>query len=228
LFVPENVYLPVASQVQFTMVQPWKPAVKLPETGSAILFGPGLAAADLQPDLKGELRHLWQEVPLPVIADASALDWLPSGATQSKSIRAMTPHPGEAARLLKTSVAEVQADRISAVRALSKRYANCWVVLKGHQTVIGRAKGDIFVNCSGNPFLAQGGSGDVLAGYLGGLIAQPQLQKDPLMAIRYSVWQHGAAADFLSGERSNWTVENLLDALGNRRKIASSGSRSAG
>jgi NAD(P)H-hydrate epimerase len=174
------------------------------------------------------MSHLWQEVPLPVIADASALDWLPPGAAQPKSIRVMTPHPGEAARLLRTSVAQVQADRIGALRTLSKRFGNCWVVLKGHQTVIGRAKGEAFVNCSGNPFLAQGGSGDVLAGYLGGLLAQPELQKDPVMAIRYGVWQHGAAADVLTGERTNWIVENLLDTLGNRKKTASSSTRSAG
>ena len=225
LFVPENVYLPVASQAQSAMVHPWTPGVKLPDSVSAILVGPGLAASDLPADLKSEMSHLWQEVPLPVIADASALDWLPSGAAQPKSIRVMTPHPGEAARLLQTSVAQVQADRIGELRTLSKRFGNCWVVLKGHQTVIGRAKGEAFVNCSGNPFLAQGGSGDVLAGYLGGLLAQPELQKDPVMAIRYGVWQHGAAADFLTGERTNWIVENLLDTLGNRKK---SSTRSAG
>ena len=73
-------------------------------------------------------------------------------------------------------------------------------------------------NSSGNPLLAQGGSGDVLAGYLGGLLAQPQLQADPTTTLRYGVWQHGAAADALSGERTNWTVEDLLVALGNRKK----------
>ncbi len=226
--VPDDIYLPVASQAQSAMVQPWKPGLKLPDSVSAILFGPGLAAADLPAGLKGELRQLWKELPLPVIADASALDWLPSGGAPPRAIRIMTPHPGEAARLLKSSVAGVQADRVSALRALSKHYGNCWVVLKGHQTVIGRAKGDAFINCSGNSLLAQGGSGDALAGYLGGLLAQPELKKDPLMAVRYGVWQHGAAADFLSGERTNWTVENLLETLGNRKKYAPAGSRSAG
>jgi NAD(P)H-hydrate epimerase len=93
------------------------------------------------------------------------------------------------------------------------------VVLKGHQTLIGRSKGDLFINSSGNPHLAQGGSGDVLAGYLGGLLAQKQLQPDPTTALRYGVWQHGAAADRLSDERTNWTIENLLDALGSRKRL---------
>jgi len=218
LFVQESVYQPVASQLQSAMVRPWRPGVKLPDSCRAVLFGPGLAASDLPSDLKSELRHLWQELPLPVLADASALDWLPTIATPPKSIRVLTPHPAEAARLLKCATEEVQADRPGAVRKLSRGYGNSWVVLKGHQTLVGRSKGSVFFNSSGNPFLAQGGSGDVLAGYLGGLLAQPQLHGDPTTTLRYGVWQHGAAADLLCGERTNWTVENLLDALGNRKK----------
>jgi ADP-dependent NAD(P)H-hydrate dehydratase / NAD(P)H-hydrate epimerase len=218
LFVQESAYVPVASQLSTAMVHPWRPGAKLPDTSSAILFGPGLAAGDLPTDLKSQMRHLWQESPLPMLADASGLDWLPTGATPKKSIRVITPHPGEAARLLKSSTAEVQADRTSALREISKRYGNCWVALKGHQTLIGRHKGELFINGSGNPLLAQGGSGDVLAGYVGGLLAQPQLQADPTTTTRFGVWQHSAAADLLSSERTNWTVENLLDALGNRKK----------
>lgn len=218
LIVPENVYLPVASQVTAAMVHPWKSGVELPETCTAVLFGPGLAAPDVSPDLKGELRHFWKELPLTVVADASALEWLPTGAVPARAVRVMTPHPGEAARLLKTTTASVQSDRPGAVRELSKRYGNCWVALKGHQTLVGRSKGELFFNSSGNPFLAQGGSGDVLAGYLGGFLAQPPLEADPARAIRYAVWQHGATADALSGERPNWTVEHLVETLGNRRK----------
>ena len=219
VYVHEKVYLPVASQLQSAMVHPWRPGNELPDSCSAMLFGPGLAASDLPADLKSELRRIWQELPLPVIADASALEWLSPGATPAKSIRVMTPHPGEAARLLKLATVTVQADRAAALRKLSKQWGNCWVVLKGHQTLIGRSKGDLFINSSGNPHLAQGGSGDVLAGYLGGLLAQKQLQPDPTTALRYGVWQHGAAADRLSDERTNWTIENLLDAVGSRKRL---------
>ncbi|TMQ01762.1 MAG: NAD(P)H-hydrate dehydratase [Verrucomicrobia bacterium] len=218
LFVHEAVYQPVAGQLQSAMVHPWEPGMKLPDSASAVLIGPGLAAADLPADLKGELRHLWQDIPLPVIADASALDWLPTGTTPARSIRLLTPHPGEAARLLKCPTTEVQADRPDSLRKLSKHFGNAWVVLKGHQTLVGRNRAGLFFNSSGNPFLAQGGSGDALAGYLGGLLAQPQLQADPATTIRYGVWQHGATADQLSTERTNWTVENLLDWLGNRKR----------
>jgi NAD(P)H-hydrate epimerase len=70
------------------------------------------------------------------------------------------------------------------------------------------------VNSSGNPHLAQGGSGDVLAGYLAGLLAQPHLRADPLQTIRYAVWQHGAAADRLQAMRANWVVEDLVETVG--------------
>src|SRR2546422_2416971 len=103
------------------MVHPWRRGSNLPDSCSAMLFGPGLAAIDLPADLKGELRHLWQELPLPVIADASALDWLSAGATPAKTICVMTPHPGGAARLLEITTPEVQSDPAAAFRQLSKQ-----------------------------------------------------------------------------------------------------------
>ena len=80
--------------------------------------------------------------------------------------------------------------------------------------MIGRAEGGIFVNPSGNPHLAQGGSGDLLSGFLVGLLAQPGLQADVGKTLCYAVWQHGAAADRLQAIRGNWTVEDLANELG--------------
>jgi NAD(P)H-hydrate epimerase len=88
-------------------------------------------------------------------------------------------------------------------------------VLKGYQTMVGRQSGAQFINSTGNPHLGQGGSGDVLSGYLGGLLAQPLFQSDPLQTLRYGVWEHGAAADALSAKQRKWTIEELLRALGN-------------
>jgi NAD(P)H-hydrate repair Nnr-like enzyme with NAD(P)H-hydrate dehydratase domain len=88
------------------------------------------------------------------------------------------------------------------------------VVLKGNQTLIGRQAGEIFVNPSGNPHLAQGGSGDVLAGFIGGLLGQPALQADIGKTIRFAVWKHGNAADALQATRTNWVVEDLIAELG--------------
>lgn len=211
----DTAYYPVASQVQAAMVRPWTPEVKLPGDFTAFLVGPGLAAPDLPPEMKLTLRRLWRDVREPVIVDASSLDWLLLGPVPHNAIRVITPHPGEAARLLTSPVADVLADRPNAVREISRRFGNCWVVLKGHQTVVGRSEGELFVNCSGNPHLAQGGSGDVLAGYLAGLLAQPALQEDVLQTTRYAVWQHGATADALAARQPNWDVEDLVRELGN-------------
>ncbi len=210
----ENAYLPIAAQLQAVMVSPWRPDRPLPDSLTAFLIGPGLAASDMPVQMKDTVRQLWRESPLPVIADASALDWLPTGSVARESLRVITPHPGEAARLLDTTAQRVQANRVQAVRDLSKKFGNTWVVLKGHQTLIGLSTGAIYVNSSGNPHLAQGGSGDVLGGYLAGLLTQSPLQADPLNTIRYAVWQHGATADHLQHTRPAWAVEDLLLDLG--------------
>ena len=215
VYTSADVYAPIAGQLQAAMVHLWRTGRGLPDSTSAVLFGPGLAAPDLSAEMKTALVKCWKELPMPVMVDASGLDWLPQGTVESNAVRVMTPHPGEAARLLKTSVSSVQKDRTQAVRDLSALYGGCWVVLKGHQTLAGQRSGEIYVNSSGNPLLAQGGSGDVLAGYLSGLLAQPALQTVPSTGIRYAVWQHGAAADHLSSKQRNWTVEDLIASLGN-------------
>jgi|ERR1043166_1853988 NAD(P)H-hydrate epimerase len=214
LFAQQNIYAPVAAQLQAAMVHPWRAGKKLPDSTTAILFGPGLAADDLSPDFKSEMVHLWEELPCPVVVDASGLSWLPKRKKKHSSLRVITPHPGEAARMLGTATEKIQSDRTAAVRELSRRFGDCHVVLKGHQTLIGASKGPIMINGSGNPGLAQGGSGDVLAGYLGGLLAQPILQKDPAKTISYAIWQHGAAADSLQGQFKNWTIAELVGRLG--------------
>ncbi len=211
-FPQESVWLPVAAQLQSAMVQPWQPGK--PETCTAMLFGPGLASKSLPEALKEEMRSHWRATPRAMVVDASALDWLAPGPTPAQAVRVITPHPGEAGRLLGCTPAQVQADRLSALRELSKKFGECWVVLKGHQTLVGRATGAVFVNSSGNPSLAQGGSGDLLAGYLTGLLAQPSWAADALLAIRFGVWQHGAAADHLSRIQPNWTVDDLEEHLG--------------
>jgi len=183
-------------------------------THTAILIGPGLAA-DIPDQIKLLTRHSWLDAQMPVVVDASALDWVPWDPPPRNAIRVLTPHPGEVARLFRSTSQQVQAHRVEALQNFSRRFGNAWDVLKGHQTLIGRSSGEIYVNSSGNPHLAQGGSGDLLGGYLAGLLTQPALQLDVLRTIRYAVWQHGAAADKLQATRPNWTVEDLSEELGN-------------
>ncbi len=217
LFTQKNIYLVVASQLQAVMVGVWSAKIKLPKTTSAILIGPGLAAPEIAGKMKPFTQKLWRDSELPMVADASALGWLPPGKFSANAIRVVTPHPGEAARLLNTTAQKVQANRSASLREISKRLGNCWVVLKGNQTLVGRSVGEIFVNPSGNPHLAQGGSGDLLGGFIAGLLAQPVLQTDAGKTIRYAVWQHGAAADQLQASRANWGVEDLADEIGDAR-----------
>ena len=213
--MPEEIYLPVATQLQAAMIQVWKREISLPKKCSAVLIGPGLAAKKIASAAKKMTQQLWRTAKIPLVVDASALDFLRAEKFPAAAIRVLTPHPGEAARLLGTTAQIVQSNRVKALRTLSKKYSNCWVILKGHQTLMGRSTGNIFVNSSGNPQLAQGGSGDLLAGFLAGLLAQPALRQDLEKTIGYAVWQHGAAADELAATRKNWTVEDLANVIGN-------------
>lgn len=217
LLTQENVYVPVASQLQSAMVNLWQPEAKWPESNTALLVGPGLAGPKIADRMRAPLRHWWRDYPHPLVVDASAFDILEAEPFAKKVTRVLTPHPGEAARLLNSTTSKVQADRVAAVRNISKKFGGCWVVLKGHHTLIGRCEGKMFINPSGNPQLAQGGSGDLLAGFIVGLLAQPALQVEVEKVLRYAVWQHGAAADKLSVNRLNWTIEDLAEEIGNVR-----------
>jgi NAD(P)H-hydrate repair Nnr-like enzyme with NAD(P)H-hydrate dehydratase domain len=144
-----------------------------------------------------------------VVADASALDALPSGAVPPHGIRVVTPHAGEAGRLLGVSPLEVQSDRIGALERLSSRLGKAWVVLKGQGTLVGRSGELPWWNPTGNAGLAQGGSGDVLAGFLGASLAQPALAADVVRTLRGAVFRHGQAADRLEATREPWSAEDL-------------------
>ena len=213
----DQVYLPVAAQTQAAMVHSFATEPLLPESTTAVVIGPGLASSHIGEPFQRWLRKLWQDSPLALLVDASALPWLPTGPCSSQALRVITPHPGEAARMLQGTVTEVQQDRVAAARELSRRWGDCHVVLKGHHTAMVRGRGEVRVNVAGNPHLAQGGSGDLLAGYLGGLLAQPHLQSQAALTIQFGVWQHAAAADALLAAMPNFTVEDLAVRIGTIR-----------
>ncbi len=217
LSTQQNVYPVIASQLQAAMVNIWQPDLKIPAAIGSVLIGPGLAALEMSDKLRHVMRHWWRDLACPFVVDASALDFLGADPYTQKYIRVLTPHPGEAARLLNQPTAKVQADRVGALRAISKKFGGCWVILKGQETLVGRVEGDVFINPSGNPHLAQGGSGDLLSGFITGLLAQSALQADIGKTLRYAVWQHGAAADKLQAARANWTIEDLAAEIGDAR-----------
>lgn len=219
LFCQEATYVPVAAQLQAVMVHPGIEGFA-EDRFTGLVIGPGLAAPAVLEPMRALTNGLWRDFQGALLVDASALPWIPAGPFRAEACRVITPHPGEAAKLLGCSTTSVQEDRPAALRRLSEKFGGCWVVLKGHQTLVGRAEGSIFYNGSGNPDLAQGGTGDVLAGYLGGLLAQPTLQSDASRTVRFAVWAHGMAADELSRRRSRWIVEELLEELGSEARTA--------
>jgi NAD(P)H-hydrate epimerase len=163
---------------------------------SAALVGPGL------PDDEQEYvntRAIVRAIELPAIIDASGLNAFASRANElnPKSLpRVITPHPGELARLLGADTESVAADRIGAARELA-RVSNCVVVLKGHQSLIAEADGHVYVNPTGNPGMATGGMGDVLAGMIAAFLARGT---DPVDAACAAVYLHGLAGDILKDE----------------------------
>lgn len=149
---------------------------------------------------------------LPVVIDADALTLIEErinerGVTFPSAV--LTPHPGEMARLLRTDNAAVQRDRYSAAKEMEQRSKSI-IVLKGAATVI-RARGEGFVNPTGNPFMATAGSGDVLSGVIAALIAQGV---PPVRATPTGVWAHGKAGD-LAHERLRGPIiaSDIIDAL---------------
>jgi NAD(P)H-hydrate epimerase len=177
------------------------PVLRLLEGCQALAIGPGLGTSRETADaVKAILRH--RSCPAVVDADAlnilSKLKRLGPGTTRANEYPlVLTPHPGEASRLLGRETATVQSDRLDAARTLASR-TGAVVVLKGHRTLVATADGRVAVNASGNPGMATAGSGDVLTGMIGALLARGLPAWD---AARLGVWLHGSAGDRAAGTR---------------------------
>lgn len=127
----------------------------------------------------------------------------------------LTPHEGEAARLLGWTKEQVKADRLAAAREIVERYG-ATVVLKGPRTLVVSADGRrVYENGTGNPFMALGGMGDLLAGVVGARWAY--LKGDPFLAAASSVWLHGAASDALVAAAKDPSIANTAAQIGSMR-----------
>ncbi|MDL2284323.1 NAD(P)H-hydrate dehydratase [Oxalobacter sp. OttesenSCG-928-P03] len=164
------------------------------------VVGPGLGTSALARDLLEDIMKLNQ----PLVLDADALNIISAEAELQQMLEErrgptlLTPHPLEAARLLETTTEAIQSNRMQAAGELAKRY-NAVVTLKGSGTIIADRDGKIAVNPTGGPALATPGTGDILSGICGALLAQGWPAWETALA---AVWLHGAAADELvkSGE----------------------------
>ncbi len=172
------------------------------DRADVVVIGPGLGR-------DGWARTAWKAVnerSLPQVVDADALSLLAEAPTV-RDARVITPHPGEAGRLLETSAAAVQADRLAAIAELHRRFGGT-VVLKGAGSLVKDAAGTDL--CAyGNPGMAVGGTGDVLAGLIGALIGQGL---DVPTAARAGVLAHALAGDRAAGNRPRGMLPSDLTA----------------
>jgi len=174
---------------------------------NAMVVGPGLGEGERAETLVGAALAS----DLPCVLDADALNLISENEDLRKACARrnaetlLTPHPAEAARLLGSSTAAVQADRVKSARMLSENM-NAHVVLKGHGSIVVARDGHWFINRTGHSGMASAGTGDVLAGILGALLAQRYTGESALVL---GVHLHGAAAENLP--RVGLTAGELIE-----------------
>jgi hydroxyethylthiazole kinase-like uncharacterized protein yjeF len=182
--LPDN----TAEQMESLSDGDWR---RLLERKHALLFGPGIGVTAAT---QNALRWLLRNLAIPWVIDADGLNSLALEIDRLRYARTapiLTPHPGEMARLTGKSTAEVNADRIGLARGFAVEN-RCHLILKGARTVIATPAGRVFINPSGNPGMASGGMGDVLAGILTALLGQGLGAED---AMKLGVYLHGFVGD---------------------------------
>jgi ADP-dependent NAD(P)H-hydrate dehydratase / NAD(P)H-hydrate epimerase len=167
-----------------------------------LAIGPGIGT---DAETRETVVRLFNEIPQPMVVDADALNCLAAGEWSGKRglLRVLTPHPGEMSRLTRHPIPEIQADRISSARSFAVRQLVI-VVLKGERTLIGFPDGRVWINPTGSPSMATGGTGDILTGMVSGLMGQ--FPDDPDRAIAGAVYLHGLAGQIAARHLTEQTV----------------------
>jgi len=180
---------------------------------TVLAVGPGMGSAPETAELVRALLHRYD---LPIILDADGLNAFAGRVNMLRSsgrTRVLTPHPGEMARLTGETAAEIQAHRLEAARRFATTH-QLHLILKGYRTLVAGPDGEIWVNPTGNPGMATGGTGDVLTGLVAGLLAQhPQRSVAEVAAA--AVYLHGLAGDLAAQEfgEIGMVAGDLLNAL---------------
>jgi ADP-dependent NAD(P)H-hydrate dehydratase / NAD(P)H-hydrate epimerase len=187
-------------------------AVELAKNKTVVAIGPGISR---HPETSELVRELVKHQKQPIVLDADGLNAFEGRVLElngnGRSL-VITPHPGEMSRLLGCTIAEVQKDRINAARNFAREH-ELIVVLKGHRTLIAQPGGEVWVNTTGNPGMATGGTGDILTGMVAGFVAQNP--KQIFEAVIAAVYLHGFAGDVaceVTGEHS-LVATDLITAL---------------
>jgi NAD(P)H-hydrate epimerase len=190
----------------------------LEQAHDVVACGPGLGRT---PQVADFVRALLDKATVPLVLDADALTVLADdpGRLTGREERDLiiTPHPGEMARLVGVSVADVQSNRIQVATDFATTH-RLYLVLKGHRTLIATPEGRVYINPTGNPGMATGGTGDVLTGMIAAWLAQ---LLDAEAACRLAVFLHGAAGDLAEAKQGQvgMIATDLLDHLGGALKV---------
>jgi hydroxyethylthiazole kinase-like uncharacterized protein yjeF len=190
--VMEAMSAPLAESSSHTLAEAARPdLLRLAAGKRAVALGPGLS---LHPETQALVRALAPQLPCSLVIDADGLNAIAGHETATVTRQeptVLTPHPGEMARLLGSTVGRVEVDRPAAARETARRY-RAWVVLKGAHTLLADPDGRLWINTTGNPGMATGGTGDVLTGVLGALLAQSLSLPNAATA---AIYLHGLAGD---------------------------------
>lgn len=190
------------------------------QSANALAVGPGLGQHSRTGELLRALLSGWVR---PVVVDADALNLLsPAGPRTFPRNAVLTPHPGELARLMNAAIAEIEADRVAAVRRAADRF-RCVVLLKGAATLVADPAGRLVVNSTGTPAMATGGCGDVLTGLIAALLAQ---RLSPFDAAAAGAYLHGLAGELAASQVGGPGIAagDLLTHLPAARRAACDGS----
>jgi ADP-dependent NAD(P)H-hydrate dehydratase / NAD(P)H-hydrate epimerase len=185
---------------------------ELAEGKSVLAVGPGISR---DPQTAELVWTLVAQLQLPMVVDADGLNAFEGRAAELNGkgrTLVITPHPGEMARLAGSTIPEVQKDRLGVARKFAREHGVI-VVLKGHRTLVVQPDGEAWVNTTGNPGMATGGTGDILTGMVAGMIAQHS--KQAFQAVLAAVHLHGLAGDVMResvGEHS-LVATDLLKGL---------------
>jgi len=185
---------------------------KLAKGKSVLAIGPGISRV---PETAGFVRGLVAGSKVPIVLDADGLNAFEGCSSELNGkgrLMVITPHPGEMARLVGCTIADVQKDRLGVARKFAAEH-EVIVVLKGHRTLVVRPDGEAWVNTTGNPGMSTGGTGDILTGMVAGMIAQNP--NNAVLAVCAAVHLHGLAGDVMResvGEHS-MVATDLLRGL---------------
>ncbi len=184
-------------------------ALKFAEDKDAVVLGPGITT---NPSTVEFVLEFIKNIQIPTIIDADGINSIATfpSIVRGKSNIALTPHPGELGRVLKITPRDILNNRVEIVRHFAMENY-CYLVLKGWRTLISEPKGSVYVNPTGNPGMATGGSGDVLSGILGGFLAQTG---DILESLILGVYLHGLSGD-IGAERKGEISLTAMDILEN-------------